>query len=66
MIKKLIQRIMDEKIKGLVRHALTVAGTVLVTKGVIDEAMLTEVVGAVITLTSFVWSFISKKEVEKK
>lgn len=43
---------MDEKIKGLVRHALTVAGTVLVTKGVIDEAMLTEVVGAVITLTS--------------
>lgn len=56
---------MDEKIKGLVRHALTVAGTVLVTKGVIDEAMLTEVVGAVITLTSFVWSFISKKETDK-
>lgn len=57
---------MSEKVKGLLRHVLTFAGTVLVTKGVIDEAMLTEVVGAVITLTSFVLSWIDKqpKEVE--
>jgi len=66
MIKRLIQRIMDEKIKGILRHILTFAGGYLVTAGIIDDAMLMEVVGALITLTGFVWSFISKKEVEKK
>jgi hypothetical protein len=57
MIKRLIQRIMDEKIKGILRHILTFAGGYL-----IDEASLMEVVGALITLVGFVWSFISKKD----
>ena len=65
MIKRLIQRIMDEKIKGILRHILTFAGGYLVTAGIIDEALLMEVVGALITLTGFVWSFISKKDKDK-
>ena len=56
---------MDEKIKGILRHILTFAGGYLVTAGIIDEALLMEVVGALITLTGFVWSFISKKEKDK-
>lgn len=57
---------MSDKVKGLLRHVLTFLGGYLVTQGIIDEAMLAEIVGAVITLTGFVWSWLDKepKEVE--
>lgn len=65
-MKKLIQKIMNEKIQGLLRHILTFVGGYLVTSGIIDEAILSEVVGAIITITGFVWSWIGKdKEKEK-
>ena len=58
---------MSEKLSGLVRHVLTFLGGFLITKGVIDEATLQEVIGAIITISGFIWSFTSKKEeVEKK
>ena len=57
---------MNEKIKGLIRHILTFLGGYLVTSGLIDEATLTEVVGGLMTLIGFVWSFLSKNEKEKK
>jgi len=63
-MKKLILKIMNDKIKGLLRHVLTFAGGYLVTQGIIDEQTLTEVVGAVITLAGFAWSWIDKKEEE--
>jgi len=63
-MKKLILKIMNDKIKGLLRHVLTFAGGYLVTQGIIDEQTLTEIVGAVITLAGFVWSWIDKKEEE--
>tara|TARA_R110000823_G_C15823177_1_gene489473 strand:+ start:742 stop:942 length:201 start_codon:yes stop_codon:yes gene_type:complete len=66
MIKRLIQRIMSEKIQGLIRHGLTVIGTYGVTAGFIDEDMVMEVVGAIMTLGSFVWSWISKNKTEEK
>jgi hypothetical protein len=53
---------MNEKIESLVRHALTFAGGFLVTSGVIDESILLEVVGAIITIAGFVWGFISKNK----
>ena len=53
---------MNDKIKGLLRHALTFVGGYLVADGLIDEVVLEEVVGAIITLTGFVWSFISKED----
>lgn len=55
---------MNDKIKGLLRHVLTFAGGYLVTQGIIDEQTLTEIVGAVITLAGFAWSWIDKKEEE--
>jgi len=51
----------NEKTLGLLRHVLTFVGGILVTKGLIDESMLGELVGAVITLVGGVWSISSKK-----
>ena len=50
-----------EQIFGIIRHALTAAGGALVAKGVIDEAGLTEAVGALVTLIGVIWSAAAKK-----
>jgi hypothetical protein len=65
MIRRLIFKMMNEKIQGLFRHVLTFSAGILVTKGIVDEDMVLDLVGAIMTLTGFVWSFLSKKEVEK-
>lgn len=52
---------MNEKITGLVRHILTFLGGYLITDGIIDESTLQEVVGSIITLGGFIWSWTSKK-----
>ena len=62
MIKRLIYKMMNEKIQCLFRHILTFGAGILVTKGIIDEDIVLDLVGAVMTLTGFVWSFLSKKE----
>jgi len=52
----------QEQVMGFIRHALTLAGGVLVTKGVVDETQVLEAVGAIITLIGFAWSFRNKAE----
>ncbi len=52
----------QDQIFGIVRHALTAAGGALVAKGVIDEAGLTEAVGALVTLIGVIWSAMAKKD----
>ena len=52
-----------EQIYGLIRHALTVLGGALVTKGYVDADVVPEVVGAVMTLVGVVWSYQSKKKI---
>lgn len=49
-----------EIVLGIVRHTLTFVGGILVMKGVVDEATLTEIIGGVMTLVGGVWSIISK------
>lgn len=51
-----------EQLFGLMRHALTIAGGALVTKGVIDEGMAAELVGIAMSIVGVVWSFTSKKK----
>jgi hypothetical protein len=51
-----------EKILGLVRHTLTFVGAIYITKGIIDETLVTELIGGAITLTSAIWSVISKNK----
>ena len=57
---------MSDKISGLLRHILTFVGGYLVTAGIIDEAMLMEVVGAIITIIGFAGSCIGKDNKEEK
>ncbi len=49
-----------EKVLGIIRHALTFVGGFLVMKGLVDESVVTEVVGGVITLVGTIWSVINK------
>ena len=58
------QIIMKEKTLGIIRHALTFLGGVLVTQGVLDDALFMELFGAVMTLVGGVWSVIDKKKAE--
>lgn len=51
-----------DQILGVLRHVLTFAGGILVFRGVLDDALLQELIGGVITLTGTVWSVISKKK----
>jgi hypothetical protein len=50
-----------EKILGIIRHTLTFAGGLLVMKGLIDETIVSEVIGGVMTLIGTIWSVLNKK-----
>jgi hypothetical protein len=45
---------------GFGRHILTMLGGVLVSKGYIDASTLDQVIGAVLTLVGFWWSYTHK------
>ena len=46
---------------SVVRHVLTFAGGYLVTKGVLDEGTLNELIGGIITVGGIVWGILEKK-----
>ena len=46
---------------GIIRHALTFLGGVLVMKGIIDAEVVAEISGAVMTLVGGVWSIWDKR-----
>jgi len=50
-----------EKVLGLLRHTLTFVGGILIAKGLVDETMLAELVGGLITIIGGVWSVLNKK-----
>lgn len=54
-----------EQIGGLVRHALTTLGGVLVAKGVIDETTLVGLAGAAATIFGAAWSYYVKRKENK-
>ena len=55
-------KLTKEQILGIVRHGLTFIGGILITKGLIDESTLTEIVGGIVTLTGTIWSVINKNQ----
>jgi hypothetical protein len=55
-------KLSKEQILGIARHALTFIGGIVVMKGLIDEATLTEIIGGVITLAGTIWSVIDKNK----
>ena len=46
-----------EQILGIVRHSLTFVGGFLVMKGITDDTMVNEIVGATMTLIGGIWCF---------
>ena len=54
-------KLTKEQILGIVRHALTFVGGIVVMKGLIDETLVTELIGGAMTLTGAIWSIINKK-----
>lgn len=49
-----------EVILGVVRHTLTFAGGILVAKGLLDQGVLSEIIGGLMTVIGGVWSVIDK------
>jgi len=54
-------KLTKEQILGIVRHSITFIGGVLVMKGLVDETIVTEIVGGSVTLAGAIWSIIVKK-----
>ena len=50
-----------EQIMGLVRHALTFIGGVLVAKGLATDGQIMDIVGMILTTFASVWSVLAKK-----
>jgi len=55
----------QEKVLGILRHVLTFVGGVLVTRGLIDESLYTELVGAIMTLVGGIWSVVDKNKLKQ-
>jgi len=53
--------ISKEQALGIIRHTLTFIGGLLVLKGFVDETVVNEIVGGVITLVGTIWSVVSKQ-----
>jgi hypothetical protein len=52
---------MNDIKKGYLRHALTAVGGILLSYGFIEESVLPELVGSIITIIGFVMSHKNKK-----
>ena len=50
----------QEQVMGIVRHALTFVGGILVLKGFTDDATLLEVSGLITTAIGAIWSVVNK------
>jgi hypothetical protein len=55
-------KLTKEQVLGIVRHTLTFLGGIVVMKGLVDEATVTEIIGGVMTLTGTIWSVIDKNK----
>lgn len=61
-VKNWKMKLTKEQVMGIVRHSLTFIGGFILSKGLIDESTLTEIVGAAATLAGAVWSIIDKNK----
>ena len=52
-----------EQLLGIVRHSLTFFGGILLTYGMINEIMVSELIGSGISLAGVIWSIVNKKPI---
>jgi hypothetical protein len=50
-----------EQVLGIIRHALTFIGGIVIIKGIAAEAVVTEAIGAVVTAVGAIWSVVKNK-----
>lgn len=50
-----------EKTLGIIRHVLTFAGGLFVTKGYVSDSLVEELIGGIVTIIGAIWSIKSKK-----
>lgn len=55
-------KLTKEQVIGIIRHSLTFVGGLLIMRGIVDEATLTEVTGGIITLVGTIWSIVEKNK----
>jgi hypothetical protein len=55
-------KLTKEQLLGIVRHTITFVGGILITKGYIDDSILTEIVGGATALSGAIWSIIAKNK----
>ena len=53
-------KLSQAQILGIIRHILTFGGGLLVTKGLLNDAMAAEIIGGLVTLVGVIWSYVSK------
>jgi hypothetical protein len=53
-------KLTKEQVLGIIRHALTFVGGIFVMRGMVDETIVTEIVGGAMTLTGAIWSIVEK------
>lgn len=51
----------QEQVMGFIRHGLTILGGVLIAKGWADSEIMSQAVGAIMSLAGVVWSWWAKK-----
>lgn len=55
-------KLTKEQVLGIVRHTMTFVGGILIAKGLMDEGVVTEITGAVLTLVGSIWSVVEKNK----
>jgi hypothetical protein len=55
-------KLTKEQVLGIVRHTLTFAGGILITKGLIDESTSMDIIGGAMTLIGTIWSVVEKNK----
>lgn len=49
-----------EQVLGAIRHTLTFVGGFVVAKGLLEEGVVTEIIGGAVTIAGAVWSIVDK------
>lgn len=55
-------KLTKEELLGIVRHGLTFIGGIVITGGLIDSGLYSELSGGILTLAGVIWSIIDKRK----
>ena len=55
-------KLTQEQVLGIIRHTLTFVGGIVIARGLVDETVVTEIIGGVVTLVGAIWSIVDKNK----